>query len=118
MTPLQQALQTLLEQLLEISEQHGELFDTVVREQMFEAAMNSFMKPKPGFALPAKFGMYEDEGNKAVKRALQQYLDTVKPLAETQHLSPQQRLEAFEDATVMVGDNLTPDEFFGWVGTL
>lgn len=118
MTDLQKALQTLLEQLLNISEEHGELFDTEVREQMRDAIHNSFITPKTGYVLPEKFGMYEAKANQAVKTALQHYADTVKPLAEVQHLSAQQRLEAFEDASVMAGDGLTPDEFFGWLGTL
>lgn len=118
MTQLQQALQTLLEQLLAISEEHGEVFDTVVREHMHEAVFNSFIKPKENYVLPDYFGMFEDEGNQAVKKTLQQYIDTTKPLAEQLNLSAQQRLEAFEDASVMVGDSLTPDEFFGWLGTL
>jgi hypothetical protein len=118
MTDLQKALQTLLEQLLDISEEHGELFDTEVREQMRDAVHNSFIQPKAGYVLPEKFGMYEAEANQAVKAALQHYIDTVKPLAEAQNLSAQQRLEAFEDATVTANDELTPDEFFGWLGTL
>jgi hypothetical protein len=118
MTSLQQALHILLEQLLEISEEHGELFDTVVREQMFDAVFNGFIKPKENNGLPDNFGMFGPEGNQAVKKALQQYIDAAKPLAEQFNLSAQQRLEAFEDADVIVGDTLTPDEFFGWVGTL
>jgi hypothetical protein len=118
MTDLQKALQTLLEQLLKISEEYGELFDTEVREQMREAVHNSFVEPTSGYVLPETFGMFEAEANQAVKAALQQYADTMKPLTDAQNLSAQQRLEAFEDATVMVGGDLTPDEFFGWRGKL
>ena len=113
---LQAALKNLLEDLNQIAENHGEIFDTDVREQLFEAVYVAYLRPREGYELPERFGLYEAEGNQQVRTALQKYLDTVLPLSAD--LNPQQRLDAFQDPEVTTEDDLTPDEFFGWVDNL
>ena len=115
---LQDALKTLLDRLNAVSENHGEIFDTDVREQMFDAVYLSVLKPRPGYTLPERFGMYEPEGNQAVREALEAYAQQVLPLFEQLQFTPQQRLEAFQDAGATTPDGLTPDEFFGYLETI
>lgn len=116
---LQAALRELLEHLYEVSQEHGEIFDTDCREQMFDAVYSGFIKPKPGYVLPDAFGLYQPEGNQTVRTALEKYIQTVVPVADGLGLSPQERLDAFQDYGVTVGeDGLSPDEFFGWLETV
>ncbi|GGJ55010.1 hypothetical protein [Deinococcus roseus] len=110
---LNQALQDFLNDLNDVAEDHGEIFDTAVRENLFEAVYLGFLVPRAGYKLPDRFGMYSEAANAAIKTALQKYLDAAVPLAAD--LTPQERLDAFQNPEVQTEDGLTPDEFFGWI---
>ena len=61
------ALKQLVDDLDNVFEEHEELGDTDVREQMYEAISKSFIVPQAGYVLPAEFGMFSDDGNKKVQ---------------------------------------------------
>ena len=108
----QQKLETLINTLEDIGEDHGEVYDTDCREQMNEAILNAFIFEKENYVIPNTFGLYEEEGNKAVKKALETYINSMLPL--TKNATPEERLEMFQDE-VYSEEGESPDEFFGWV---
>ena len=108
----QKVLETLLNELGEIAEEHGEIYDTECREQMSAAVFNGFIFAKKGYTLPNTFGLYEKDGNDAVKKSLDKYITEMLILAKES--SEKERLEMFQDA-VYNQDDESPDEFFGWV---
>jgi hypothetical protein len=56
-----------MERLEAIGEQHEELYDTDVRERMFEAVKRAFLKPEPDYQLPKDFGMFEASSNSPIR---------------------------------------------------
>jgi hypothetical protein len=71
---LRNVLQVLLEELEAVGAKYEEIYDTEVRVNMFEAVARSFMKPEPGYILPQDYGMYQEEGNVAIRKALENIL--------------------------------------------
>jgi len=108
----QKVLEKLLNELEEIGEEHGEIYDTDCREQMSEAVFNGFIFEKEGYVLPDTFGLYEKDGNSAVKEVLSRYIEKMLPLAKES--SAKERLEMFQDE-VYSESGESADEFFGWV---
>lgn len=120
---LRHELRTLLASLLAVAREHPEIFDTDVRERMFEAVYHGFLKPQADFVLPSSFGMFSDEANQQVKEALGLYIQNAGARAEEIGMvDPNERLAAFQDDEVEVEDmeegTLAPDDFFGWAGTI
>jgi hypothetical protein len=117
---LRRALEDLLEELLAISKDNVEIFDTDIREQMHEAVYDGFLKPKEHFVTPDEFGMFSEEANKQIKAALEKYIKRANDRSEKIGLSdPNERLSAFQDGDVTVGEEgVTPDEFFGWAESI
>jgi len=68
------ALKQLIDDLDNVFEEHEEVGDTDVREQMYEAVSKSFVVPQAGYVLPADFGMFSDDGNKKVQSALRKFV--------------------------------------------
>src|SRR5215475_2425259 len=119
---LRKALEDLLKELVAVSKDHGEIFDTDVREQMFDAVYDGFLKPKEHYAPPENFGMFSDEGNQRVKAALENYIKRANARAEEIGLSdPNERLAAFQDTEFSIGegeDTVMFDDFFGWLESI
>jgi hypothetical protein len=119
---LRKALEDLLKELLIVSNDNGEIFDTDVREQMFEAVYNGFLKPKEHFVTPDKFGMYSEEANRQIKAALEKYIKRANERAVKIGLSdPNERLAAFQDRDALIGegeDTMLSDDFFGWAESI
>ena len=119
---LRKALEDLLKELVAVSKDHGEIFDTDVRERMFDAVYDGFLKPKEHYASPGSFGMFSDEGNQRVKAALENYIKRANARAEEIGLSdPNERLAAFQDTEFSVGegeDTIMFDDFFGWLESI
>ena len=112
---LRNALVELMERLETIAATHEELFDTDVREQMFDAVLRAFLRPQAGYGLPDEFGMFEADGNAAVREALGQYVMRATARASAIGLSDATgRLAAFQDDTAQTSSGQTPDAFFGW----
>jgi hypothetical protein len=114
---LKEALTLLVEELCKIADQHEEVFDTAVREAMFEAVSRAFIVPQPGYKLPDDFEMFSPEGNKLVKAALAKFLANPQLIEAASKLAtPQERLDAFQDPVETNAGN-TQEEFFGFSDT-
>lgn len=108
----QKVLEVLLNTLEEIGEEHGEIYDTDCREQMSDTVFNGFIFQKENVVMPNTFGLYEEEGNSAVKKALTSYIESMLVLAKDS--TPKERLEMFQDE-VYSESGQSQDEFFGWI---
>jgi hypothetical protein len=108
------ALIELMEQLEAIGEQHEELYDTDVRERMFEAVKRAFLKPERGYQLPKDFGMFDAASNPPIRDALQKYVTKASQRAHTLGISkPEDRLAAFQDIGAQTKTGQSYDSFFG-----
>lgn len=79
-TGMEQLLLDLLYRLEAIGDRDESLYDTVVREKMGDAVFFGFVKPKPEFVLPDDYGIPDAE-NRAIKAALQAYVEGARALA-------------------------------------
>ncbi len=112
---MKQALKELIDDLVKVDEEHEEVTDTDVREEMFTAIHQAFIEPKDKFKLPNDFAMFSPKGNKKVKEALQRFLSNPEVQTAAKELKrPQERLDAFQDLSVEGSNGYTYDEFFGY----
>lgn len=109
------ALKELIDDLDAIVEEHDELGDTDVREQMADSVHKTFVDPIPGYTLPHTFGMFSNEGNEMVRSALQKFFQHPEVTAAAKSLTtPQARLDGFQDIAVESESGNTYDEYFGY----
>ena len=112
---IRKALKQLINALDRIFEEHEEVGDTDVRGQMYEAIHKGFIVTKSPYKLPAKFGMFSDEGNKLVRVALERFLAHSDIAAAFKSLkTPEARLAAFQDTSVESNEGNTCEEYFGY----
>jgi hypothetical protein len=112
---MKQLLRRLLNRLERVAESHPEVFDTDVREAMFGAVFDGFVRPRPGFALPDDYAMFSPEGNRAVRDALAEYVESANnDAAEAGLTGFHARLAAFQDGEVVSRGGSYYDDFFGW----
>ena len=112
---MKKALRQLINALDKIFEEHEEVGDTAVREEMYDAVHKSFIVPQAGYKLPAKFGMFSVEGDKLVRTALQKFLAHPDVAAASKSLkTPEARLAAFQDMDVESSEGNIYDEYFGY----
>ena len=115
-TALKTTIKTLLDELERIGEVHGEICDTMVREMLFDAVYAGFFKPREGFVLGDRFGLYEPEGNAEVREALARFISAAPSQAADLGLNtPNERLRAFYAPGILSEQGLSIDEFFGWL---
>ena len=109
------ALRRLLDALDAVAADHGEVHDTMVREQLFEAVYVHFVRPdlRRG-ELPTSFGMFSPEGDEAVRAALSTFLTDPDVVAFREASSPRERLDAFQDADGASASGSVYDEYFGY----
>jgi hypothetical protein len=111
---IKKALRELVRGLDRIFEKHDEIGDTAVREEMFMAIHNGFIKPVKTYNLPAKYGMFSDEGNALVHASLRKFLAHPEVVAARKRLSsPEDRLHAFQDFDVETSEGTNIFEYFG-----
>ncbi len=112
---MEKALNKLLNDLEFIATTHREVLDTYVREKMFEAIHDCFIKPKADYELPVAFGMFTEDGNHKVYLALRNFLTHPEVMKAAQTLStPASRLAAFQNMNVLSKGGNTFDEYFGY----
>lgn len=112
-------LKQVMEELEVIGQEHDELYDTDIRENLFEAVCAGFLKPQAGYRLPDDFGMASEEANRRVKAALQRYIQAANERAvELGLTTPNQRLAAFQNGKVCTDEGQYPDDFFGWAESI
>lgn len=105
----------LLHRLEVIEDAHPELGDSEVREAMSRAVFAGFIRPQPGYSLPASFAMFTPEGDRRVREVLAWLLPALTTAAEGAKLSTfHQRLAAFQNGNVRTARTNDTDEFFGW----
>lgn len=99
-----------------ILSRHKEVYDSEVRERMREAIDNAFICPIDDYQIPSKFGLFSEDGNLRVRRAIVDFFDQAKEIAKHQNLDTLGRLQAFQNDSVEVGEyRRTYDCFFGYV---
>ena len=109
-------LAALLNDLERIGEEHGELYDTDVREQLAEAVFFGFVLEKRGYELPREYGMFSEAGNAAVCDAVRRFVEAAQAEAAragTKMNIPAKRLRALEDPTVETAGGEGYDTFLG-----
>ena len=110
---MKDALKRLLDALDAIGEAHGEICDTEVRERMHEVIYAQFVQAREDAEVPTSLGMFSPEGNTAVGAALAAFLADPAVAALREDASPQERLDAFQDHTVLSDEEMVYDEYFG-----
>lgn len=110
---MKDALKRLLDALDAIGEAHGEICDTVVREQMHEVIDTHVIQPQEGAVMPTGFGMFSPEADAAVGLALAAFVTDPDVVALRDASSPQQRLDAFQDPSVLSDEEMMYDDYFG-----
>ena len=112
---IKKALKQFLTALDKIYAKHEEVGDSDVRDQMYAAIYRSFIQPKRGYLLPAKFGMFSDKGNDLVRVALDKFLTHTETMAASTALkSREERFYAFQDDAVQTSEGTTCFEYFGY----
>ena len=111
---MKKALKQLIDELDHVFEEHEEVGDTAVREEMSDAIHKGFILPQAGYVLPATFGMFSKEGNQKVRVALQKFLAHLELATARESLrTPEARLAAFQDNSVESSAGNFYDEYFG-----
>lgn len=109
---IQEALIQFMDRLEGIAEQHGELYDTVVREALFAAIWDGFVERDPAFDPEVStYGMYTPEGQEGVRRVVLALLEQLHEGAA--HLSSEERKDLVWNYDVLSSSGLTIDEFLG-----
>ncbi len=112
---IKKPLRQLLTALDRIQATHEEVGDSDVRDRMYAAIYRSFIQPQRGYLLPAKFGMFSDEGNELVRAALHRFLTHRDVLAACGALKrPEDRFAAFQDNDVETSEGTACVEYFGY----
>jgi hypothetical protein len=112
---IKKGLKQFLTALDKIYAKHEEVGDSDVRDQMYAAIYRSFIQPRRGYSLPAKFGMFSDKGNDLVRLTLDRFLTHPETLAASSALkSPEDRFAAFQDDDVETSEGTTCIEYFGY----
>ena len=113
---LRRCLKELLDDLDKIGRKHDGLFDTDVREKLYEAVFRAFVMQEGGYEIPDELCMFSPAGNKAVHRALERFVMAARTEVERAGKrlnTPAKRLCAFEDLTIESREGEGFDTFFG-----
>src|SRR5215207_8006028 len=101
---MKNALRTLLNNLDKVAQEHLEIHDTVVRENMGDVVYSSLVLLEPAFPnpeYPNDYGLFSDDGNDKVHHSIIEFLSHPEVVAARDHLPTQQeRLDAFQDYDV------------------
>jgi hypothetical protein len=112
---MEKLLQTLLEDLDVVLEEHEEIGDTEVSIQMTKAIHEGFIAPRPNFVLPNQFHLFTPQANRKVRAALRRFLGKATKVAEAEGLNtPQARLAAFQNMNVFSEGGSCYNDFFGY----
>jgi hypothetical protein len=114
--PIKKPLQRILNRLDTIAQCHGEVrTDTAVRDVLHSVVWDGFIDMKKNYSLPDDFAMFSKSGNKKVRTAIEQFLESVRILAsEIPALkSKKSRFEAFQDIEIQSKEGSTYDDYFG-----
>lgn len=114
--PFQIALQTLLDELDKIEENHGEIHDTAVREVFSGFIFKSFVEGNLQYPLPESFQMFSEEANQLIRQALRRFLDHPDVInAHEQVDDMKDRLIMFQDEAVVSFNGSQYFDYFGHI---
>jgi hypothetical protein len=107
-------LKVLLDRLDAIGDEHGELFDSDVREAMGNAIMEGFVRHQLDYAVPEDFCMFSEDGTAAVRDAIADFVSSANAQADGLNLkSFHDRLSFLQDDTVRSAAGNDYEEFLG-----
>jgi hypothetical protein len=108
---MKELLLALMRRLESIEAKYGDL---PPREFLGTVIFRSFIRPEPGYALPDDYGLDSPEANKAVRYALQAFINTARQQAPKEgFITFQQRQRAIQDLEVYTEQGNSMDDFFG-----
>lgn len=112
---LDTALERCLNALERLGKKHRELFDTDVKEQMFDVLERGFVQASAEYELPATVGMFSPEANAKARDILGRFLKAVAPMAGKPGFdTPEARLLALEESDAQSrNDGLSFSDLFG-----
>lgn len=108
------ALAGLLEDLEAVAEEHEEVFDTGVRERLWEYLDSRFIEHRTGIPLPAEFGMFTPLGNQAVCEAFSRNTKNLDAIIQIFELNTvEKRRRTFTNPKLQSERGSRLDDFFG-----
>ena len=111
---MKDALLKLLERLDEIGNEHEELFDSDVGQNMGNAIMDGFVRHQLQYEIPHDFGMFSEEANLAVREAIAEYVSAANKKADELGIGAfHDRLNALQDDSVVTAQRNDYEEFIG-----
>jgi hypothetical protein len=109
------SLAGLLDALEQVAEAHAEVFDTDVRERIWEVVECRYVRLDHSYEIPADLGMFSEQGNRTLRAALEHHLRNLVTVAEVFKLDTDaKRLRSFQNASVKSQhQGFRYDDFFG-----
>ena len=104
----------LLEELESIAEEHEEICGDDASEKIGDPIWSLFVSPVDMYELPDDFGLSNEDGNRRVKQALQTYINGANKIALYSSMSLDERLNAFQNMSVVTQAGGEVDDFFYW----
>ncbi len=103
-----------LEDLERLGEEHGELYDTDVRERLWTVVESALIEQRRGYEIPAELGMFTPEANARLAAVLRENVARLRSVFATFQLeTPRQRRASFTNPALHTESGRTVDEFFG-----
>ena len=104
----------LLEDLEGVASDHEEIFDTEVRERMWEYLEARFIQHRKTTTLPNDFGMFTPEGNEQIRKAFAQNTENLDTIIKIFYLdTAQKRKVTFTNPKLISAGGNHLDDFFG-----
>ena len=112
---LRPGLAGFLDALEEVASEHPELFDTDVRERMWEAVEHRYLRLESSYEIPRDLGMSTKDGNARLRAVLEHHLKDLVTIADALKLDTEdKRRQSLLDSEVRSQqEGLTYDAFLG-----
>jgi len=111
----QKALYTLINELEIIAKDSEYLWEIESKLRLSDVMVKAFILQKDGYILPTTFGLESKEGNEAVAKALNKYIETMS-LYKLEN--SEKRWRAFQDFDVDSEEDNDVEDFFDWIEDL
>jgi len=108
-------IHTLFSELAAISEEHGEIHDTHVRDTLHLTLNFYFIWGNPCTRFPCHYYMFTKQGNLAVSNAVKKFLLAVNECEEIKNIPlGQRRLDLLQNDELGLAEDYDMDEFIGY----
>lgn len=105
----------LLEDLEQIGGVHPEIYDTDVRERIWEMIERVLIEQTGDFEVPEDLGMFSAEGNRELRECLEQNLKNLKAVFDVFGLDTEaKRLRSFFNPRLCTEGGARVEDFFGY----